>query len=90
VLDTLRDLKIAERTLVVFTSDNGPWLIKGADGGSAGPLRGGKGSTWEGGGRVPTPAGWPGNLPVQRPVRDPPPGLGPAGGLGKSQLARRT
>ncbi len=54
VLDTLRELKLAERTLVVFTSDNGPWLIKGADGGSAGPLRGGKGSTWEGGVRVPT------------------------------------
>ena len=40
VLDTLRELKLAERTLVVFTSDNGPWLVKGADGGSAGPLRG--------------------------------------------------
>ena len=59
VLDTLRELKLAERTLVVFTSDNGPWLTKGADGGSAGPLRGGKGSTWEGGVRVPTVAWWP-------------------------------
>jgi len=46
VLDTLRELKLDGRTLVVFTSDNGPWLIRGADGGSAGPLRGGKGSTW--------------------------------------------
>ena len=62
VLDTLRELKLAERTLVVFTSDNGPWLIKGADGGSAGPLRGGKGSTWEGGVRVPTVAWWPGKI----------------------------
>ncbi len=62
VLDTLRELKLAERTLVVFTSDNGPWLIKGADGGSAGPLRGGKGSTWEGGVRVPTIAWWPGKI----------------------------
>jgi arylsulfatase A-like enzyme len=62
VLDTLRELKLAERTLVIFTSDNGPWLIKGADGGSALPLRGGKGSTWEGGVRVPTIAWWPGRI----------------------------
>ena len=50
VLDTLRELKLERNTLVVFTSDNGPWLIKGSDGGKAGPLRGGKGSTWEGAG----------------------------------------
>ena len=62
VLDTLRELKLAERTLVVFTSDNGPWLVKGPDGGSALPLRGGKGSTWEGGVRVPTIAWWPGKI----------------------------
>lgn len=62
VLDTLRELKLDENTLVVFTSDNGPWLIKGADGGSAKPLRGGKGSTWEGGVRVPTIAWWPGKI----------------------------
>ncbi len=62
VLDTLRDLKLAESTLVMFSSDNGPWLIKGADGGSAGPLRGGKGSTWEGGVREPTLAWWPGKV----------------------------
>jgi arylsulfatase A-like enzyme len=62
VLDTLRELKLDENTLVVFTSDNGPWLVKGADGGSALPLRGGKGSTWEGGVRVPTIARWPGKI----------------------------
>jgi arylsulfatase A-like enzyme len=62
VLDTLRELKLAENTLVVFTTDNGPWLVKGADSGSAGPLRGGKGSTWEGGVRVPTIAWWPGKI----------------------------
>lgn len=62
VLDTLRELKLAEHTLVIFTSDNGPWLVKGPDGGSAGPLRGGKGSTWEGGVREPTLAWWPGRI----------------------------
>ena len=62
LLDTLRELKLAESTLVIFTSDNGPWLIKEADSGSAGPLRGGKGSTWEGGVREPTIAWWPGKI----------------------------
>ena len=62
VLDTVRELKLSEKTLVIFTSDNGPWLIKGTDGGSAKPLRGGKGSTWEGGVRVPTIAWWPGKI----------------------------
>ena len=62
VLDTLRELKLAENTLVIFTSDNGPWLVKGRDGGEAGPLRGGKGSTWEGGVREPTIAWWPGRI----------------------------
>lgn len=62
VLDTLRELKLAEDTFVIFTSDNGPWLVQGADSGSSGPLRGGKGSTWEGGVRVPTIAWWPGKI----------------------------
>jgi arylsulfatase A-like enzyme len=62
VLDTLRELKLSERTLVIFSSDNGPWLVKVADGGSAKPLRAGKGSTWEGGVRVPTIAWWPGKI----------------------------
>lgn len=65
VLETLRELKLDRRTLVVFTSDNGPWLVKGPDGGSAGPLRGGKGSTWEGGVREPTLAWWPGRIPPE-------------------------
>jgi len=62
VLDTLRREGIAEKTLVFFTSDNGPWLIMGDQGGSAGPLRDGKGSTWEGGMRVPGIAWWPGQI----------------------------
>jgi arylsulfatase A len=64
VLDTLRELKLAERTLVLFTSDNGPWLKQGQDGGVAGPLHGGKGTTWEGGMREPTIAWWPGKVPA--------------------------
>ena len=64
VLDALRSQGLEKDTLVVFTSDNGPWLTKAADGGSAGPLRGGKGSTWEGGVREPTIAWWPGRVPA--------------------------
>jgi len=64
ILDKLVELKLDQNTLVIFTSDNGPWLIKGSDGGSAGPLRGGKGSTWEGGVREPTIAWWPGHVPA--------------------------
>jgi len=62
VLETLRELKLETRTLVIFSSDNGPWLTMGKDGGEAGPLRGGKGSTFEGGVRVPTIAWWPGTV----------------------------
>jgi arylsulfatase A-like enzyme len=62
VLKTLRDEGVEKNTLVFFTSDNGPWLIKGAEGGSAGLLSGGKGSTWEGGMRVPGIAWWPGRV----------------------------
>ncbi len=62
VLDTLRERRLAERTLVLFTSDNGPWLTQGTNGGVAGPLHGGKGTTWEGGMREPTIAWWPGTI----------------------------
>jgi arylsulfatase A len=62
VLDTVRELGLAERTLVIFTSDNGPWLTQGTNAGTAGPLRGGKGGTFEGGVREPTIAWWPGRI----------------------------
>ncbi|MBN2374977.1 MAG: sulfatase [Sedimentisphaerales bacterium] len=62
IMDTLRRLNLAENTLVMFTSDNGPWLTKKLHGGSAGLLRGGKGSTWEGGMREPGLAWWPGRV----------------------------
>jgi len=62
VLDTLRETGIAENTVVFFSSDNGPWLLMGETGGSAGMLREGKGSTWEGGMRVPGIAWWPGKI----------------------------
>ncbi|QDT15002.1 sulfatase family protein [Alienimonas californiensis] len=64
VLDTLEELKLAENTLVIYTSDNGPWLSKRHHAGSAGPLRNGKGTTWEGGMRVPGLFRWPGVIPA--------------------------
>ena len=70
VLDTLRQLEIDERTMVVFTSDNGPWLIMKLNGGSAGLLREGKGCTYEGGMREPTIFWWPGRIPAGTVVAD--------------------
>lgn len=55
---------IDERTLVIFTTDNGPWESYGNHAGSAGPLREGKGTTWEGGVRVPCIMRWPGQIPA--------------------------
>ncbi|MGB7161525.1 MAG: sulfatase [Tepidisphaeraceae bacterium] len=63
VLDALAELKIDDRTLVIYTSDNGPWLAKGENGGSAYPLRGGKGGSYEGGFRVPCVLRFPGTIP---------------------------
>ncbi|HVR73696.1 MAG TPA: sulfatase [Planctomycetota bacterium] len=63
VLDALERNDLERRTLVIFTSDNGPWLSYGDHGGSASPLREGKGTVWEGGVRVPCIARWPGVVP---------------------------
>jgi arylsulfatase A-like enzyme len=62
ILKALKSLGLDERTLVVFTSDNGPWLSKNDRGGSALPLRDGKFSTYEGGMRVPCIMRWPGKI----------------------------
>ena len=59
IIKTLKENNIEDNTLVVFTSDNGPWLNYGKWGGSAGPLREGKGTMWEGGARVPCIMRWP-------------------------------
>ena len=64
ILDALKAHGIDEHTLVIFTSDNGPWLSYGRHAGSAAPFREGKGTTWEGGHRVPMIARWPGKIPA--------------------------
>jgi arylsulfatase A len=62
VLKKLEEKGILENTLIVFSSDNGPWLVMEDHGGSAGPLREGKQFTFEGGVRVPTVAMWKGKI----------------------------
>ena len=74
ILDAVEGMGLSKNTYVLFTSDNGPWLIKNKDhqdgslprdhGGSAGPLRSGKVSTFEGGVRVPTVLWGPGRVPA--------------------------
>jgi arylsulfatase A len=61
-VSTLRELKLEKNTLVLYLSDNGPWAPYLEQGGSAGLLRGAKGSTWEGGVRVPAIFWWPGTI----------------------------
>jgi arylsulfatase A-like enzyme len=71
VLAALRRLGIERETLVMFASDNGPWLSYGDHAGSAGPLREGKGTAFEGGVRVPFLARWPGRIPAKSVVSEP-------------------
>ncbi len=63
ILNTIKNLGLYDNTLILFTSDNGPWLLYGEDGGCAGPLKCGKGTTFEGGMRVPFIAWAPGFIP---------------------------
>lgn len=65
ILKTLKEEGLEENTLVIFTSDNGPWIEEqiGDHGGSAFPLRGNKMQTWEGGVRVPAIMQWKGKIP---------------------------
>lgn len=64
VLKALKDNGIDDNTIVIFSSDNGHWARFKEDGGTAGPLRGSKGTNWEGGQRVPCVIRWPGNVPA--------------------------
>jgi len=72
VMQAIRDRGAAERsTVVLFLSDNGPWLSQGEEAGSPGPFRSGKNSPYEGGVRVPAIAWWPGRYPAGRVVSEP-------------------
>jgi arylsulfatase A len=64
ILSTLKRLNIDEKTLVIFCSDNGPWLSYGDHAGSAEPLREGKGTSFDGGNREPTIMRMPGTIPA--------------------------
>ena len=63
IMEALQKNGLTENTLVIFTSDNGPWLNFGNHAGSAGGLREGKGCSWEGGQRVPCIMSWPAKIP---------------------------
>lgn len=71
ILRALRRQNLEDHTLVIFTSDNGPWLSYGDHAGSSGPLREGKGTAWDGGVRVPFIARWPGRIPRGSVCREP-------------------
>jgi arylsulfatase A-like enzyme len=71
ILSALAAAGLDRKTMVLFTSDNGPWLSYGKHAGSAGGLREGKGTCWEGGIRVPFLARWPGMIPAGSTIREP-------------------
>ena len=63
IVRTLNKLGLSKNTIIIFTSDNGPWLNYGNHAGSAGGFREGKGTTFEGGHRVPAIICWPSVIP---------------------------
>jgi arylsulfatase A-like enzyme len=71
IMEALDAAGVADETLVMFISDNGPWLSYGNHAGSALPLREGKGTAWDGGVRVPFVARWPGQIEAGREVSTP-------------------
>ena len=71
ILAALKKHHLDNNTLVIFTSDNGPWLSYGNHAGSALPLREGKGTCWDGGVRVPFIARWPGKIPEGSECKEP-------------------
>jgi len=64
ILNTLKEEGLDDNTLVIFISDNGPWLSYGDHAGSAGPLKEGKTTTFDGGQRIPCIMRWPGHIPA--------------------------
>jgi arylsulfatase len=64
VMKALKDSGLEENTLVIFLSDNGPWLSYSGHSGSAGPLKEGKGTSWDGGVKVPAIMKWKGHIPA--------------------------
>src|SRR5205823_2805809 len=71
ILAALKKNHVEKDTLVIFASDNGPWLSYGNHAGTAGPLREGKGTTFEGGVRVPFVVRWPGKIPPRSVCHEP-------------------
>ncbi|MCW5559789.1 MAG: sulfatase, partial [Verrucomicrobiae bacterium] len=71
ILAALKKHGLDEQTLVIFTSDNGPWLSYGNHAGNAGPLREGKGTSFDGGHREPFIARWPGKIPAGTECHEP-------------------
>ncbi|MBL7112719.1 MAG: sulfatase [Bacteroidales bacterium] len=70
ILSKLKELNIDKNTLIIYTSDNGPWAGMGEQSGSANPLKGSKLSTWEGGVRVPCIMRWPDKIPANTECAD--------------------